>query len=69
MDGKGRALDNVSIERLFRTVKQNYVDLHPSENGTELYKGLKTFFQHYNHKKAHQGLGRKRPAEVYIKAA
>ncbi len=43
MDSKGRALDNIFIERLWRTVKQDYVYLHPAEDGVHLYKGLKVF--------------------------
>jgi len=65
MDSKGRALDNIFIERLWRTVKQDYVYLNPAEDGIELYKGLKGFFKYYNHQKTHQGIGRKRPAELY----
>ena len=46
MDGKGRALDNIFIERLWRTVKRDYVYINPPENGEELYAGLKTFFNY-----------------------
>jgi putative transposase len=46
MDGKGRATDNIYIERLWRTVKRDYVYLYPSNNGTELFMGLKTFFEY-----------------------
>jgi putative transposase len=65
MDGKGRAIDNVYIERLWRTVKYDYVYLSPPENGWELYQGLKTFFERYNYQKYHQGIGRKLPVSVY----
>jgi len=65
MDGKGRAIDNIFIERLWRTVKQDYVYLHPAQNGLELYQGLKQFFNEYNTKKTHQGIGRKIPLQVY----
>lgn len=65
MDSKGRALDNIFIERLWRTVKQDYVYLHPAENGTELYNGLQGFFKYYNHQKTHQGIGRVCPVELY----
>ena len=64
MDGKGRAIDNIFIERLWRTVKQDYVYLHLANDGLELYKGLKGFFHFYNHEKTHQGIGR-----LYQKAA
>ncbi len=75
MDGKGgsqtrastgiRAIDNVYIERLWRTVKYDYVYLSPPENGWELYQGLKAFFERYNYQKYHQGIGRKLPVTVY----
>jgi len=69
MDGKGRVIDNIFIERLWRTVKQDYVYLHPAQNGLELYQGLKQFFNEYNTKKTHQGIGRKIPLQVYQQCA
>jgi putative transposase len=69
MDGKGRAIDNIFIERLWRTVKRDYVYLHPAQNGLELYKGLKDFFDFYNYKKHHQGIGRQAPFSIYQKKA
>jgi len=69
MDGKGRAIDNIFIERLWRTVKQDYVYLHPATNGSELYSGLKDFFLYYNTKKTHQGIGRVSPEKLYNQAA
>jgi putative transposase len=68
MDSKGRALDNIFIERLWRTVKQDYVYLNPTEDGKELYNGLKGFFEYYHYQKTHQGIGRVRPVELYKKA-
>jgi putative transposase len=69
MDGKGRAIDNIFIERLWRTVKQDYVYLNPPESGLELYQGLKIFFEHYNTQKTHQGLGRRIPIMIYQQCA
>jgi putative transposase len=69
MDGKGRAIDNIFIERLWRTVKQDYVYLYPAENGSELYSGLRTFFNYYNTQKSHQGIGRISPEKLYRKVA
>lgn len=69
MDGKGRAIDNIFIERLWRTVKRDYVYLYPAQNGLELYQGIKGFFQEYNHKKHHQGIGRQIPFHVYQRKA
>ena len=67
MDGKGRALDNIYIERLWRTVKRDYVYLNPADDGWELYQGLKSFFTEYNYKKHHQGINRKIPYEIFNK--
>jgi putative transposase len=69
MDGKGRAIDNIFIERLWRTVKQDYVYLHPAQNGWELYQGLNVFFTEYNTQKTHQGIGRKIPLTLYEQCA
>ena len=69
MDGKGRAIDNIFIERFWRTVKQDYVYLHPAINGSELYSGLKNFILYYNTQKTHQGIGRVTPEKLYKQAA
>jgi putative transposase len=69
MDGKGRAIDNIFIERLWRTVKQDYVYRFPASNGTELYQGLNEFFIYYNTRKTHQGIGRQIPIVKYQQAA
>lgn len=67
MDGKGRALDNVFIERLWRSVK--YEEIYPKgyESMKAVKKGLKSYFKFYNNDRPHQGLGYKTPAEVYFK--
>lgn len=69
MDGKGRAIDNIFIERLWRSVKYDYVYLNPANDGLELYQGLKNYFDYYNNNRSHQGIGRQIPAEVYKPAA
>jgi putative transposase len=69
MDGKGRATDNIFIERFWRTVKQDHVYLHPATNGNELYIGLKAFIQYYNYLKPHQGIGRAIPFNLYQQVA
>ncbi len=69
MDGKGRAIDNIFIERLWRTVKQDYIYLSPEDNGKDLYKGLKKFFAQYNFVKKHQGIDRVTPFFRYQDAA
>ena len=69
MDGKGRAIDNIFIERFWRTIKYDYVYLHPAEDGLELYQGIKEFMYYYNHKLHHQGIDRRIPAVLYQSAA
>jgi len=68
MDGKGRAIDNVFVERLWRTVKYEYVYLHSHSNVKELYEGLKSYFEFYNHQRPHQALNYRTPAEVYFES-
>lgn len=65
MDGKGRALDNVFVERLWRSVK--YENIYPRgyETMTEAEEGLKQYFEFYNTQRPHQSLGYRPPAEVY----
>jgi putative transposase len=65
MDGKGRALDNIFIERLWRSVKVDYVYINPADDGLELYKGLKDYFDYYNYQQSHQGIGRQIPVNRY----
>jgi putative transposase len=66
MDGKGRALDNVFVERLWRTVKYEDVYLRDYENVTACRKGLACFFERYNTRREHQSLEYRFPAEVYF---
>lgn len=68
MDGKGRWIDNVFIERLWRSVKYEEVYLHAYDNGTEARKGLTKYFSFYNARRSHQGLGYRTPDEVYFMA-
>jgi len=69
MDGKGRALDNIFIERLWRSVKQEYVYINHIANGTELHKGLSEYFDFYNTERPHQSLAYVTPEKLYRKAA
>lgn len=66
MDGRGRATDNIYIERFWRTLKRDYVYLQPAENGVELYRGLRRWLEFYNNEKTHQSLGRIAPATIYF---
>jgi len=65
MDGKGRALDNIFIERLWRSVKQEYVYLNPCDNGQELWRGLNDYFRFYNTERPHQSLDYQLPVVCY----
>jgi len=69
MDGKGRAIDNVFIERLWRSVKQESIYLFAPENGLELYKQLREYFDYYNYQRMHQGIDYSTPESLYAKAA
>ena len=69
MDGRGRALDNIFIERLWRSVKYENVYLNVYENGLSLWEGLETYFQFYNHQRVHQSLDYQTPKEKYVLAA
>lgn len=65
MDGKGRCLDNVFVERLWRTVKYEEVYLHRYESVPQLANGLKRYFAYYNEERLHQSLDYRTPAAVY----
>jgi putative transposase len=65
MDGRGRAQDNIFIERLWWTVKYHYLYLHTFDNGTQLRNGLSEWFRHYNQERSHQALDNLTPDEVY----
>jgi putative transposase len=65
MDGRGRALDNVFIERLWRSLKYEEVYVKSYQNVKELEDGLEGWFAFYNHERPHQGLSYRTPAEVY----
>lgn len=69
MDGKGRAVDNIFIERLWRSVKYENIYLNVYEDGLSLYQGLHTYFSFYNDERGHQSLGYKKPLQLYKKAA
>lgn len=65
MDGKGRAIDNVFIERLWRSVKYEYIYLNPPTDGLELYQGLKRWFNDYNTERRHTSLDGEVAEAVY----
>lgn len=65
MDGRGRALDNVFVERLWRTVKYENIYLREYESVYELNRGLTSYFDFYSHERLHQSLEYRTPWEVY----
>ena len=65
MDGRGRALDNIFVERLWRSVKYEEVYLHDYADVPQAIKGLGRYFKFYNHDRIHQSLDYKTPATVY----
>ncbi|NTW54845.1 MAG: transposase [Chlorobaculum sp.] len=65
MDGKGRAIDNVFIERLWRSVKYEYIYPNQPSDGHELHRGLKPWFDDYNTARRHKSLNGEVPAMVY----
>jgi len=69
MDGKGRATDNIFIERLWRSLKYEYVYLNPASDGMVLYQGLSEWFRFYNHERHHQTLDYRKPVQLYLQAA
>ena len=65
MDGRGRALDNIFVERLWRTVKYEDVYLKGYQTIPEAQAGLREYFDFYNMERGHQSLGYKTPWGMY----
>ena len=69
MDGKGRAMDNIMVERLWRSVKYEEIYLKDYASVAELVAGLRAYFAFYNDERPHQSLGGRTPGQVYHAAA
>jgi len=69
MDGKGRALDNVYVERLWRSLKYENIFLHDYRSLKELKGGVKLYFKFYNAERYHQSLNYQTPDEIYFSLA
>jgi putative transposase len=67
MDSRGRYLDNIFVERLWRTVKYEDVYLKRYETVRQVKEGLGQYFQLYNQRRLHQSLGYKTPADIFYK--
>ena len=65
MDGRGRWMDNVFIERLWRSLKYECVYLHAFETGSELRAGLSRWINYYNARRPHSTLAGRTPDEAY----
>ena len=65
MDGRGRCFDNIFVERLWRTVKQEEIYLNEYQDVWQAEDRLRKYFEFYNHRRPHQSLGYLTPAEVY----
>lgn len=69
MDGRARCLDNVWIERFWRTIKREYVYLNPESDARALHRGISRYTEYYNHRRCHQGIDHKIPAAIYAAIA
>ena len=65
MDGRGRCLDNIFVERLWRSVKQENIYLNDYQNILETKTGLNQYFTFYNNQRRHQSLNYETPAKIY----
>lgn len=66
MDGRGRALDNIFVERLWRTVKYENIYLNDYQSVRELERGLRQYFEFYNRERLHQSLNYQTPFDVHF---
>ena len=69
MDGRGRCKDNIWIERFWRSIKQDYIYLNPTDNVQELREGIDRWIRFYNFERPHQGLDRDIPSAIYKSVA
>ncbi len=68
MDGKGRAIDNICIERFWRTIKYEEIYLNEYKNIKERYIAIKKYMDLYNKRRLHSAIDYKTPDEVYYQA-
>ena len=66
MNGKGRSIDNIAIERFFRTLKYEEIYIKEYENVKELKIGIRSFITFYNSRRFHSSLGYRKPMNVYL---
>ena len=68
MNGKGRSIDNIIMERFFRTLKYNCIFINEFKNISELKEGINSYVDKYNNKRFHSSIGYKKPMDVYLNA-
>ncbi len=68
MNGKGRSIDNIIMERFFRTLKYNCIFINEFKNISELKEGINSYVDKYNNKRFHSSIGYKKPMNVYLDA-
>ena len=68
MDGRGRYLDNIFIERLWRSLKYELIYINCFEDGKQLQQSVQTWFNWYNYERYHQALDYQTPEKVYRKS-
>lgn len=68
MNGKGRSIDNIIMERFFRTLKYNCIFINEFKNISELKEGINNYVDKYNNKRFHSSIGYKKPMDVYLNA-
>lgn len=68
MNGKGRSIDNIIMERFFRTLKYNCIFINEYKNISELKEGINSYVDKYNNRRFHSSIGYKKPMNVYLSA-
>ena len=66
MNGKGRSIDNIIMERFFRTLKYNCIFINEFKNISELKEGINSYVDKYNNRRFHSSIGYKKPMDVYL---
>ena len=66
MNSKGRSIDNIIMERFFRTLKYNCIFINEFKNISELKEGINSYVDKYNNRRFHSSIGYKKPMDVYL---
>ncbi len=68
MNGKGRSIDNIAIERFFRTLKHNYLFINEFKTIRDLKEGIRFYIHKYNFKRFHSAIGYQKPMNLYLES-